>query len=61
MNSEYKEKIAAIFKEEGIDAVITCTQARSINEKYDIPEADIGKFCNTNGIKIRGCRLGCFK
>ncbi|MDD4300263.1 MAG: hypothetical protein PHO78_06390 [Methanomicrobium sp.] len=61
MDSEYKQKIAGIFRDEGIENVITCTQARTINEKYGIPEADIGKYCNTNGIKIRGCRLGCFK
>ncbi|MBP2134012.1 hypothetical protein J2128_001978 [Methanomicrobium sp. W14] len=61
MNSEYKEKISGIFSCEGIGSVITCTQALSISGKYGIPEEDIGKFCNTNGIKIRGCKLGCFK
>ena len=61
MNAEYKDKIADLLKKEGIDAVIKCEQALSIAKKNDIPVEDIGKFCNTRGIKIRQCQLGCFK
>lgn len=61
MDEDYKAKIAGIFSKEGIEDVITCPQATGISEKYGIPMADIGKYCNTSQIKIRGCRLGCFK
>ncbi|MBR6447298.1 MAG: hypothetical protein IKS74_02325 [Methanomicrobium sp.] len=61
MNSEYKDKIAELLKKEGIDTVITCEQALSIAKNNDIPVEDIGKFCNSRGIKIRQCQLGCFK
>ena len=61
MDDEYKAALAAIFSEKGIDKVITCPQATEISKEYDIPMADIGKYCNTSQIKIRGCQLGCFK
>lgn len=40
---------------------ISCTQAFMLSEKYGIPLADLGHFCNSNQIKIRGCQLGCFR
>jgi hypothetical protein len=55
------DKIEQAFKSAGIDKTITCPEAFSIAEKYDIPKKEISKFCNTHGIKIRGCQLGCFK
>ncbi len=61
MDTEYKEKIADLLKKEGIDGVITCEQALAFSKKYDVPVEDIGKFCNSRGVKIRHCQLGCFK
>jgi hypothetical protein len=55
------DKIAEAFKAAGIEKVITCPQAFEIAEKYEIEKLDITRYCNRNGIKIRGCQLGCFK
>ena len=55
------DKIEQAFRAEGIEKSITCPQAFSIAGKYQIHKKDIADFCNTRGIKIRGCQLGCFK
>ena len=56
-----EEKIRSIFEREGIDKEIKCPEAFAISEKYGISKTDIARFCNTHGIKIRACQLGCFK
>lgn len=56
-----EEKIRSIFEKEGIGREIKCPEAFAISEKYGIPKSDIARFCNTTGIKIRACQLGCFK
>jgi hypothetical protein len=56
-----KDKIAQAFKGDGIEKNITCPQAFSLAERYDISKKEISDYCNENGIKIRGCQLGCFK
>lgn len=53
--------IEEVFKKEGIEKVIYCPQAFELSDKYGIPKPDISTYCNANGIKIRGCQLGCFK
>ncbi|MHB8051986.1 MAG: hypothetical protein ACYDEZ_01595 [Methanoregula sp.] len=55
------DKIAQAFKAEGIERSITCPQAFAIAGKYQIHKKDIAEYCNSQGIKIRGCQLGCFK
>ena len=54
------DKIEQAFKSAGIEKSITCPEAFSIAAKY-IPKKEISEYCNANGIKIRGCQLGCFK
>jgi hypothetical protein len=61
MDRTYKNKIREAMNAEGIAQVLTCPQAFMISEKYGIPLADIGHFCNSNQIKIRGCQMGCFR
>lgn len=61
MDTEKKDTIAKALRDAGITQVLTCTQAYAIAEKYAIPLDEIGKYCNSNGIKIRACQLGCFK
>jgi hypothetical protein len=56
-----EEKIRKAFEAEGIDAAIQCPQAFAISEKYGISKMDIARYCNTHGVKIRACQLGCFK
>jgi hypothetical protein len=55
------DKIEQAFKSAGIEKSITCPEAFSIAAKYHIPKKEISEYCNANGIKIRGCQLGCFK
>jgi hypothetical protein len=55
------EKVAKIFKEVGIDKEITCPQAFAIAAKHKISKKAISEYCNSHGVKIRGCQLGCFK
>jgi len=55
------DKIARVFKEEGIEKQITCPQAFVIAEKHKISKDAISTYCNEHGIKIRACQLGCFK
>jgi hypothetical protein len=55
------ELIREAFEKEGIDKEIKCPEAFAIAEKYGIPKLDISRYCNTHGVKIRACQLGCFK
>jgi len=55
------DKIELAFKAEGIEKSITCPQAFAIAAKHQIHKKDIAEYCNSHGIKIRGCQLGCFK
>ncbi|OPX69123.1 MAG: hypothetical protein A4E37_00684 [Methanoregulaceae archaeon PtaB.Bin056] len=56
-----EEKIRNAFEAEGITKDIKCPQAFAISEKYGIAKMDIARYCNTHGVKIRACQLGCFK
>ena len=58
---EKPEKIEKIFKEEGIEKEIKCPQAFAMAAKYKISKKAISEYCNSHGVKIRGCQLGCFK
>jgi len=53
--------IAQAFKAEGIGKRISCPEAFSIAGKYQIHKKEIADYCNSHGIKIHGCQLGCFK
>ena len=56
-----EEKITSAFKKEGIEHEIKCPQAFAVAEKYGITKSDLADYCNSHGIKIRACQLGCFK
>ncbi|MCX6694114.1 MAG: hypothetical protein NT074_06170 [Methanomicrobiales archaeon] len=56
-----EEKIRMLFAELGIVDTITCPQAFAVADKNDLSKVDIARYCNTHGVKIRGCQLGCFK
>ncbi len=53
--------ISSAFEKEGIGREINCPEAFLIAEKYRINKHEIAAYCNTHGVKIRGCQLGCFK
>ena len=56
-----EKKRESAFKAEGIDKEIQCPEAFALSEKYGISKTDISEYCNTRGVKIRYCQLGCFK
>jgi hypothetical protein len=56
-----EDKISSAFEKEGIAHEIMCPQAFSIAEKYNLKKSDIAAYCNSHGVKIRACQLGCFK
>ncbi len=41
--------------------IITCGDALGLSAKLGIAPAEVGAICNALGIKIRECKLGCFK
>ena len=55
------EKIRAAFEKEGITTDIKCPEAFAIADKYGVSKTEIARYCNTHGVKIRACQLGCFK
>lgn len=55
------ETIEKAFREAGVTDRITCTQAFGLSKTYGIPVREIGNYCNSHAIKIRGCQLGCFE
>lgn len=55
-----KGQIVEEVKEAAPEGRISCTAARSIAEKLDVPVCDVGNAADDLGIKIYGCELGCF-
>jgi len=45
----------------GDKKTLSCLQAMNISNEHDIPLKEIGEMCNSLGIKIVDCELGCFK
>ncbi len=39
---------------------LPCKKAFQLSEELSISLRDIGEICNTEGIKISHCQLGCF-
>jgi hypothetical protein len=54
------EMIAQILKDAGITDRITCPQAFAVAKKAQVSLAELGGYCTSHKIKIRGCQLGCF-
>ena len=42
------------------DGKIACETARKVAKDFNVPTLVIGAACNTTGLKIFGCGLGCF-
>jgi hypothetical protein len=56
-----EDRIRTAFEEMGITNEIQCPQAEAMSAKYGISKREIGEYCDTNSVKIRGCQLGCFR
>jgi hypothetical protein len=56
-----EDKIREAFEKEGIVTEIKCPEAFLIAKKYGIKKSEIAAYCNSAGVKIRACQLGCFR
>lgn len=54
------DTIAQAFRDAGIATEITCPQAFAVAAKAKVSLKEIGEYCDSHKIKIRGCQLGCF-
>ncbi|NLJ71846.1 MAG: hypothetical protein GX333_02385 [Syntrophomonadaceae bacterium] len=52
--------VVAKLKEVATGGKISCTEARQLATDFKVKNAEVGKLCNENDIKIYGCELGCF-
>jgi len=55
-----KEQILAIIRENLKEGKLYCEQAHEIAARHNIKLWEIGRVCDENKIKIKGCQLGCF-
>jgi LAO/AO transport system kinase len=55
-----KQDLTAIIRENLEDGKLSCEKAYQIASKHDVKLWEIGKVCDVEKIKIRGCQLGCF-
>ena len=54
------EQIIEAVKKAATEGKITCTQARSLADEYNVPPKVIGEAADSLKIKIKACELGCF-
>ena len=54
-----KELDAKVCEKDG-KLFIACEEAFKIADKLSVAHIEVGKVCNTIGIKIVSCQLGCF-
>jgi hypothetical protein len=54
------EMIAQALKDAGITDRITCPQAFAVARKAQVFPAELGGYCTSHKIRIRGCQPGCF-
>ncbi len=55
-----KEAVEKAVAERDGRKVLACPVAFRIAEALGLGLADVGAYCNDNGIKIVQCQLGCF-
>jgi|LSQX01.2.fsa_nt_gb LAO/AO transport system kinase len=55
-----RKQILALIKENLTDGNLYCEKAHEIAGRYKIKLAEIGRICDEENIKIKGCQLGCF-
>jgi hypothetical protein len=60
LNMADKKELIAKLQELYPEGKISCSEARGIAAKLDIPLGDMGELCDLAGLKICGCELGCF-
>jgi len=60
MEKELKNMVDEFAYQEGNRRKLKCKDAFEIADRLDVPVGSIGKFCNSNNIKLASCQLGCF-
>ena len=56
-----KESITQeLVKLGGQEKRISCTEARKLAERQGVGALEVGRLCDSLGIKIFACELGCF-
>ncbi len=60
MNTPIQETIEREAEEIKGKRRLACAKAFEIAEKFGVTPGEVGKICETLGIKIRSCQLGCF-
>lgn len=56
MTEEQKQAI----RDAVLDGRLPCARAFQLSVELDVSLKEIGRFCNEEGIKVKGCQLGCF-
>ena len=60
MGKKLTDMVDQFVFQEGDSRRLKCKDAFDIADRLDIPVGSIGKYCNSNQIKIASCQLGCF-
>ncbi len=60
MSEKTNDKLNEFIKEQATDGMISCEDAWRIADELGLPKQEFGKAADELGIRIFGCRLGCF-
>lgn len=55
-----KNKLIDVIRENLEDGKLACERAYLIAGEYKVELSEIGRICDEEKIKIKGCQLGCF-
>jgi molybdopterin-guanine dinucleotide biosynthesis protein len=55
-----EKKLAREMLKKAVNGKLSCSEARKIAERLNIPYKKVGKTADDLGIRIKDCRLGCF-
>ncbi|MGD2176041.1 MAG: hypothetical protein PVJ27_11605 [Candidatus Brocadiaceae bacterium] len=58
---EQQKEIRDAVREAARDGRIECAKALALARDFDVAPLEIGRACNSEGIKIARCQLGCFR
>ena len=55
-----REQLLEEIRNAAKDNQMSCERAQELAKKLKVPPKEIGALANELGIKLTGCRLGCF-
>ena len=59
--TERGEGLEEAVRKAAVDSRISCRSAFEVASKADVAVEEVGRVVEKLGIKIVGCRLGCFR